>query len=144
MSKDDSAYDVGYKKPPRSGQFVKGQSGNLKGRPKGSRNLASIVLQESRQKVRVNGPRGARTITKAEAGLMQLSNMAAQGNLRAVHQFTSLIQWSEETTAPKAPEHAQQEKDSQVMQMLLQRMREAKTTKPTDTQERSDERTDKS
>jgi hypothetical protein len=31
-----SEYKVGYGKPPRSGQFKRGNSGNPKGRPKGS------------------------------------------------------------------------------------------------------------
>ena len=29
-------YEVGYKKPPKEGQFKKGQSGNPRGRPKGT------------------------------------------------------------------------------------------------------------
>jgi hypothetical protein len=67
MPKDQQEYAVGYGKPPKSGQFAKGNSGNPNGRPKGSKNLASIVLRESRQPVRMNGPRGTRTVTKLEA-----------------------------------------------------------------------------
>lgn len=33
----DDSYVVGYKKPPKSGQFKKGQSGNPRGRPKRNR-----------------------------------------------------------------------------------------------------------
>lgn len=32
--KTDSEYDVGYRKPPKSTRFKKGESGNRKGRPK--------------------------------------------------------------------------------------------------------------
>ena len=46
-SKDDNQnYDVGYKKPPMSTQFKKGQSGNKNGRPKGSLNMNTILNKE--------------------------------------------------------------------------------------------------
>ncbi len=32
-------YEVGYKRPPKHTQFKLGQSGNMKGRPKGTRNF---------------------------------------------------------------------------------------------------------
>lgn len=83
MADEDPQYEVGYGKPPKSGQFPQGRSGNRNGRPKGSRNLASTVLRETREKVLVRGPRGSRKVTKLEAAVMQLGNKAAQGDPRA-------------------------------------------------------------
>ena len=34
-------HDAGYGKPPRHSRFKKGQSGNPKGRPRGSRNFST-------------------------------------------------------------------------------------------------------
>lgn len=35
-------YEIGYKKPPKDGQFKKGQSGNPNGRPRGSKNKKKV------------------------------------------------------------------------------------------------------
>jgi hypothetical protein len=114
-------YDVGYGRPPQSGQFTKGRSGNPKGRPKGSKNLATIVLRESLQKVRVNGPGGPRLITKLEATVMQIGNRAAQGDLRSAKELLALVQRSElELNAnPTSPTY--QELDRRVLENIRRR-----------------------
>lgn len=122
MSDDDAQYEVGYGRPPKGSRFPAGRSGNLKGRPKGSRNLASIVLQETREKLVVRGPRGSRKITKLEAAMMQLGNKAAQGDLRAQREFFALVQRSEESTSAEASPPMLSEMDQQVMKNLLKRM----------------------
>ena len=43
MVRRERAYKVGYRRPPRRAQFRPGQSGNPRGRPKGSRNFASVM-----------------------------------------------------------------------------------------------------
>lgn len=126
MSKDEPQYEVGHGKPPKSGQFTKGKSGNPKGRPKGSKNLACIVLRESRQPVRVNGPRGTRTVTKLEATVMQLGNKAAQGELRATREFLPLVQRSEEAVSAESVPLVVHESDQRVMQSLRRRMENMK------------------
>jgi hypothetical protein len=87
MSKDERPSEIGYRQPPKHTQFRKGMSGNPKGRPKGSRNLASIFRKISEEKVQVNGPKGPRFITKLEAGITQLVNRAAKGDLKAVREM---------------------------------------------------------
>jgi Family of unknown function (DUF5681) len=44
-SKDEPPYKVGYRRPPKEGQFKPGKSGNPRGRPKGKRPI-SVVIQE--------------------------------------------------------------------------------------------------
>lgn len=88
---DDEAYHTGYGRPPVRGRFRKGVSGNPKGRPKGSKNLATIFRKITNEKVQVNGPRGPRWISKLEAGITQLVNRAAKGDPKAIRE---LIHWT--------------------------------------------------
>lgn len=119
---EDPHYEVGYGKPPRETRFQKGRSGNLCGRPRGSKNLATVVLRESRQKVVVNGPRGTRTVTKVEAAVMQLGNKSVQGDLRATREFLPLIQRSEESAASETQTISVSELDRQMMESLRRRL----------------------
>ena len=38
--------EVGYRKPPKATQFKQGQSGNPHGRPKGTKNLKTDLIEE--------------------------------------------------------------------------------------------------
>lgn len=132
MADFDVPYEVGYGRPPRENRFLKGTSGNPKGRPRGSRNLATIVLKESRQRVRVNGPSGSRTTTKLAAAMMQLGNKSAQGDLRATREFVALVQRSEESLSSGGEAKSFREVDQQVLENLQRRTSkvQAGTEKP--------------
>ncbi len=74
---------VGYGRPPRATQFKPGQSGNPKGRPKGSLNLETVLGRALAEKVVIveNGRR--RRLSKLQIAVKQLVNKAAAGDPRA-------------------------------------------------------------
>jgi hypothetical protein len=121
MADGESSNEIGYGKPPRESRFQKGVSGNPKGRPRGSRNLASVVLRESQKKVAINDSRGRREITKLEAALMQLANKSAQGDLRATREFIPLVERSEESAATDSGPLTFNELDEKMLEGLQRR-----------------------
>jgi hypothetical protein len=85
-------YQVGYAKPPERTRFTKGQSGNPKGRAKGSKNLSTLLTKTLNEPVVINENGRRKTITKLEAMTKQLVNTAAGGNPRAIKLLTDLLQ----------------------------------------------------
>jgi hypothetical protein len=90
VKEDD--YDVGYGRPPKGHRFRPGQSGNPRGRPKGTHNVSSSLRKVASQKVRVNGKNGSELISKHDAIFTQLINKAAGGNIRAILEYIKLLQ----------------------------------------------------
>jgi len=101
MFEDDVDYRVGYGRPPRNTRFQPGRSGNPKRRPRGTKSLAAIFNKIINEKVRVKGPRGMQEITKFEAGLTQLANMAATGDKRAIR---DIMHWRRNFPELQPPE----------------------------------------
>ena len=128
MAEPDETYEVGYGKPPKQNQFKGGTSGNPKGRPKGSKNLATIVAQESRRMVKIKGTRGTRQISAMHAAVMQLTNKAAQGDLRAQRDFFALIKEAETSKQANTASRDGHELNRKAMEHLVQRIRKTGTT----------------
>jgi Family of unknown function (DUF5681) len=80
-TRNRSDYKIGYGRPPEATQFKKGVSGNKKGRPKGTKNIATLFHTEMNQRVAITENGERRMITKAEAALKQLINKAAIATL---------------------------------------------------------------
>ena len=80
MSADE---EVGYKKPPTKHRFKKGQSGNPKGRTKGSKNLKTMFEEVSRQQVVVRQGDRQKSVPTLQAKVMALMKRAMQGDVKA-------------------------------------------------------------
>lgn len=66
--------------PPKEFRYGKGQSGNLSGRPKGTRNLSSVVLEAAEKKISVTIDGRPRRISMRQATVMQLAKKAVSGS----------------------------------------------------------------
>ena len=117
-----SNYEVGFGKPPAGTRFQKGRSGNPKGRPKGTLNMATVLARTLRERVIINENGQRKVITKLEAAVKQLVNKAASGDLRALRHLADLVTSAEER-APQVPaaDAAITEDDQEVVQGILER-----------------------
>lgn len=97
-------YEVGYGRPPKATQFKKGVSGNMQGRPKGTKNIATLfqAIMHERVLITENGKR--RKISKVEAALIQLANKAATGDPKSIQ---TILNISRELGDMKIPESLQ-------------------------------------
>lgn len=116
-------YEVGYRKPPKVTRFQKGQSGNAKGRPKGTRNFATVLNTELNARITVTENGVRKTISKREATVKQVVNKAAAGNLPAVKMLLDQERHSETDMAPPTlGQRALSASDDLVLKNLRQRL----------------------
>jgi hypothetical protein len=83
-------YEVGYGKPPRHTRFTPGQSGNPKGRPKGTQNLLSIFHEALFKKISVTEDGRIRTMSRMEAMVTGQIAKALKGDTRATESMLKL------------------------------------------------------
>ncbi len=101
MTEPTDDYEVGYGRPPKNGQFKPGQSGNPKGRRKGSKNLATDLAEELGETIRIReGDRNLR-VSKQRAMLKALVAKALKGDARAASLLIALV-----AQATQNPAHA--------------------------------------
>jgi predicted ATPase len=114
-------FEVGFGRPPRHSQFVKGKSGNPKGRPKGSQNLATIFEKVGRERITVTENGRSRTLTKKHAAVLQLTNKSVSGDTKALRDYLHLTQTYEAAQQNGTP--VSDERDTAVMESILKRIR---------------------
>ena len=88
---ENKGYLVGYKKPPIHTRFSKGQSGNPKGRPRGSVGLKTDLMAELSERLPVTERGEQRKLTKQRIVVKALANKAMTGDVRASAKLLDLI-----------------------------------------------------
>ncbi len=84
-------YTVGYGNPPLKGRFKEGQSGNRRGRPRGSKNRKTIVREIANEAHAVTEDGQRRQRSTLELILLTLRNRAAEGDVRAFRAYTKYL-----------------------------------------------------
>lgn len=115
-------YEVGYRKPPKSGQFQPGQSGNPNGRPKGSKNFATYVRETLEMSVTVTEGGRRTTVSTQQAALMQLRAKALKGDARSLDRLLDLARQFSPEDLPCDAEAVLSEDDQAIVDRFMARV----------------------
>ena len=123
---DERDYDVGYGKPPRHTRFVKGQSGNPRGRPPGAQNMKTLLIRALNELVVVTDHGGRRQVSKRQAIVTQIVNRAARPDFKAIPILLGMLRDSERDSDPAHADPILTEADEQIIERLRARFRSEK------------------
>jgi hypothetical protein len=126
--KDDETedYEIGYGKPPKSGQFKKGVSGNPSGRSRKQLDLGSELIRELNLPLVINENGKRKVIKKYQGIVKQLTNKGLAGNPSALREL--LARWEQalekaaeqERNSPKNPNRkAQVMSDEELLSHII-------------------------
>ena len=77
-------YKVGYGRPPKETQFKPGKSGNPKGRPRGAKNIDTMLRDTLMEKIEITENGKRKRLSKIEVLLKKCLNDALNGDQRAI------------------------------------------------------------
>jgi len=140
----DAQDAVGYGKPPKKSQFIKGKSGNPKGRPKGSSNFSTYLDAMLKSPVTISDNGRSKKVTTMEAGLARLREKALKGDPRALAALLDLAERHGMEQAEKESEHLLSKDDQAIFETYTARIREEceKSDNDTNDKDELDEPTD--
>jgi hypothetical protein len=83
--KHSGKYEVGKGRPPLATRWKRGQSGNPRGRPRGTKNLVTFLADALNEKLEIQERGKTRPITAREAIIKRIVHEALKGNLKAAN-----------------------------------------------------------
>jgi hypothetical protein len=92
---------VGPGHPPRHTRFKPGQSGNPKGRPKGSKNFATILQQQLTKKITITVEGKPKRVTVQEVIARRLATDSMKGTTKAMELLIKLTSAKPDESAAK-------------------------------------------
>lgn len=114
-------YEIGYGKPPTHSQFKPGQSGNPRGRAKGTPNLKTDLAEELGERIHVREGNRERSISKQRAMVKALMAKALKGDTRAMALLITLIAKHIEPDLAVAGDTELSPNDQQILEDFLER-----------------------
>ena len=115
-------HDVGYGKPPVETRFRKGRSGNPGGRPRGSRNFKTDLLEELAEPVNVREDGRVRTVSSQRAAMKQLRAKALKGDQRALERLLALAERYDLEDSADEAEHELGGADQEIIERFKERV----------------------
>lgn len=119
---------VGKCRPPRDKQWKPGQSGNPRGRRKGSKNRKTIVRAAERKTITVTKGGRARKMTFTEIGLEHLQQAVARGDLKAYYEYLAILERYSDRDEVSASMQELLTEDASIMANLLARKKRKKSS----------------
>jgi hypothetical protein len=120
----DRARPVGYGSPPVASRFKTGASGNPKGRPRGSKNLKTLIRQAMTAKISIQEGPSSRRVGKIEGVVLRQLQSALKGNDRsamAVIKMATQMGFLEDPDSKPAEATALSASDERILEELLTR-----------------------
>lgn len=103
MADTDNESKVGYRRPPKASQFKPGESGNPKGRPKGSHSILSAIKAELDSSVEITVGGEPKKMTKRQAIAKAVVHKGIKGDTRALAEIIKLEEKSQSNRSPIPP-----------------------------------------
>jgi hypothetical protein len=114
-------YEVGYGKPPSEHRFKKGNKANPRGRPRGSKNLATLLRDAlDMPVVDENGAPGR--MTKRDMVIAQLVDLSAKADLRATKMLLDMLDRLERRADPVSADGRPEDKALERLRAKLTRL----------------------